>query len=75
MAYSKDAQKRYKEKIKKFAVQFNLSEIHAINAFQELLSNENQSANTYLKGMIYRELLRKGYLLESDIPKKYTTEE
>lgn len=59
MAYSAKSQATYKKKIKQFKVQYNLQDKDGIR-LQTYLNATGQSANTYLKNLIRRDLDEKG---------------
>lgn len=64
MAYSKEAQKRYREKSIQLAVNYrpgtDLKEGERIKAY---LDQTGQSANSYIKALIKADLDSKGFML------------
>lgn len=68
MAYSKDAQSRYKKKIVQYSVKYSLSEQTDSARIKAYLEQTGQSANSYIKGLIKRDLDGKGFYIgeESD---------
>lgn len=68
MAYSKEAQKRYNEKTITIAASFkpgtDLKEGQQVKAY---LAQTRQSANSYIKGLIKRDLDGKGFMMENNI--------
>lgn len=62
MAYYKESQKKYKEKIKQYKVQYNLQDVDGLR-LESYLINTKQSANAYLKALIKADLDSKGFYL------------
>ena len=60
MAYSKKSQADYKKKIKQFKVQYNLQDNDDGLRFQKYLKETGQSANSYLKELIKKDMDSKG---------------
>lgn len=60
MAYSKKSQADYKKKIKQFKVQYNLQDNVEGLRLQKYLDNTKQTANSYLKDLIKKDLDEKG---------------
>lgn len=60
MAYSKKSQADYKKKIKQFKVQYNLQDNVEGLRLQKYLDNTKQTANSYLKELIKKDLDEKG---------------
>lgn len=60
MAYSKKSQADYKKKLKQFKVQYNLQDNVEGLRLQKYLDNTKQSANSYLKDLIKKDLDKKG---------------
>lgn len=63
MAYSKKSQADYKKKLKQFKVQYNLQDNIEGLRLQKYLDNTGQSANSYLKELIKKDLDEKGFEL------------
>ena len=60
MADSKKSQADYKKKIKQFKVQYNLQDNDDGLRFQKYLKETGQSANSYLKELIKKDMDSKG---------------
>ena len=60
MAYSKKSQADYKKKLKQFKIQYNLQDNVEGLRLQKYLDNTKQSANSYLKDLIKKDLDEKG---------------
>lgn len=60
MAYSKKSQADYKKKLKQFKVQYNLQDNTEGSRLQKYLDDTKQSANSYLKELIKKDLDEKG---------------
>lgn len=60
MAYSKKSQADYKKKLKQFKVQYNLQDNIDGLRLQKYLDDTKQSANSYLKELIKKDLDEKG---------------
>lgn len=60
MAYSKKSQADYKKKIKQFKVQYNLQDNVDGLRLQKYLDETGQTANSYIKGLIKRDIDEKG---------------
>lgn len=60
MAYSKKSQADYKKKLKQFKVQYNLQDNTEGLRLQRYLEATGQSANSYLKELIKKDLDEKG---------------
>ena len=56
MAYSKKSQADYKKKLKQFKVQYNLQDNTEGSRLQKYLDDTKQSANSYLKELIKKDL-------------------
>lgn len=63
MAYNKDAQKKYSEKTLTFAIKYYPTDIEYGQKLKEYLSDTGQSANSYLKDLIKKDLDSKGFEL------------
>lgn len=65
MAYSREAQKRYNEKTIMIAASYkpgtDLKEGQRVKAY---LEQTGQSANSYIKGLIRRDLDDKGFMID-----------
>lgn len=68
MAYNKDAQKKYNEKVKMFALRYTPTDIKDGKRLEKYLKDNNLSCNAYLKSLVKKDLDEKGidYLPESD---------
>lgn len=60
MAYNKDAQKKYSEKTMTFAVKYYPTDIKEGQRLKKHLEETGQSANSYLKELIKKDLDKKG---------------
>lgn len=60
MAYNKDAQKKYSEKTMTFAVKYYPTDIKEGQRLKKHLEKTGQSANSYLKELIKKDLDEKG---------------
>lgn len=60
MAYSKKSQADYKKKIKQFKVQYNLQDNIDGLRLQKYLDETGQTANSYIKGLIKKDIDSKG---------------
>lgn len=60
MAYNKDAQKKYSEKTMMFAVRYYPTDIEEGQRLKKHLEETGQSANSYLKELIKKDLDKKG---------------
>lgn len=60
MAYNKDAQKKYSEKTMTFAVKYYPTDIKEGQRLKKHLEETGQSANSYLKELIKKDLDEKG---------------
>lgn len=56
MAYSKKSQADYKKKLKQFKVQYNLQDNTEGLRLQKYLDDTKQSANSYLKELIKKDM-------------------
>lgn len=63
MAYSKEAQARYKKKIVQYSVKYALSEQNESNRVKAYLVQTGQSANAYIKQLIKQDLDNKGFMI------------
>lgn len=63
MAYSKKSQAEYKKKCKQFKVQYSLSDDNEGLRLQKYLEQTGQTANSYIKKLIKKDLDTKGFLL------------
>lgn len=65
MAYSREAQKRYREKSIQFGINYrpgtDIKEGERVKAY---LDQAGQSANSYIKGLIKADLDSKGFMME-----------
>lgn len=66
MAYDKKSQTEYKKKITQFKVQYSLNDIIEGQRIKAYLEQTGQSANSYIKGLIKRDLDSKGFVIDSD---------
>ena len=64
MAYNKEVQSRYRRKIAQFKAEYSLSEEDKREALRirAYLAETGQSANSYIKALIKRDLDKKGIL-------------
>lgn len=60
MSYSKKSQADYKKKLKQFKVQYNLQDNIEGLRLQKYLADTGQSANSYIKELIKKDLDEKG---------------
>lgn len=60
MAYNKEAQKRYNSKTLNFACSYKPNESVEGNRLKQYLTDNNLSANSYIKGLIKKDLDNKG---------------
>lgn len=60
MSYSKKSQADYKKKLKQFKVQYNLQDNTEGLRLQKYLDDTKQSANSYLKELIKKDMDEKG---------------
>lgn len=73
MAYYKESQKKYKEKIRQYKVQYNLQEQDG-ERVKAYLEQTGQSANAYIKGLIKADLDAKGFNMGSAADSDNNTE-
>ena len=64
MAYNAKAQKKYSEKTLIFATRYTPTDIAEGQRLKAYLEQTGQSANSYIKGLIKRDLDEKGFRLE-----------
>ena len=62
MAYNKEVQSRYRKKIAQFKAEYSLSEEdkREVSRIRAYLAESGQSANSYIKALIKRDLDKKG---------------
>lgn len=60
MAYNKKNQSDYNKKCEQFKVQYRLTDISEGKRLKAYLRESGQSANSYIKGLIKRDLDEKG---------------
>ncbi len=60
MAYNAEAQKKYREKTINFLVKYYPTDIEYGQKLKEYLAHTKQSANSYLKELIKKDLDEKG---------------
>lgn len=60
MAYSAKSQKKYNDKCYMFSIKFVPSEYEEAERFKTYISNSGQSANSYIKELIKKDLDEKG---------------
>lgn len=56
MAYNAKSQKKYNDKCYRFSIKFVPSEIEEIERFKFYLANTGQTANSYIKKLIKKDL-------------------
>lgn len=66
MSYSKNAQKKYMEKCKTYAVKYTPVDMSINNVLEKHLSDNNISFNSYAKNLIRNDLISKGLIKESE---------
>ena len=66
MAYSKKAQSTYDKKVIQFKTKYGLSEIQEGERVKAYLDQTGQSANSYIKGLIKRDLDSKGFVMNGN---------
>ena len=60
MAYNKKADENYRKKIDRMAIKYGISELKESERLRMYLNQTGQSANSYIKGLIKRDLDSKG---------------
>ena len=60
MAYNKKADENYRKKIDRMAIKYSISEQAESERLRSYLAQTEQSANSYIKGLIKRDLDEKG---------------
>lgn len=60
MAYNKKADENYRKKIDRMAIKYGISELKESERLRKYLEQTGQSANSYIKGLIKRDLDAKG---------------
>lgn len=65
MAYSKDAQKRYSAKGLQFSINYRQTDVTEGKRLKSYLDQTGQSANSYIKGLIRRDLDDKGFIIDN----------
>lgn len=60
MAYSAKSQKKYNDKCYMFSIKFLPSESQEVERFKTYLANTGQSANSYIKKLIKKDMDEKG---------------
>ena len=61
MAYNKKSQTEYKKKLKQFKVQYSLNDAKEGERIKTYLEQTGQSANSYIKALIKKDLDNKGF--------------
>ena len=56
MAYNKKADENYRKKIDRMAIKYGISELKESDRLRRYLEQTGQSANSYIKGLIKRDL-------------------
>ena len=56
MAYNKKADENYRKKIDRMAIKYGISELKESDRLRMYLEQTGQSANSYIKGLIKRDL-------------------
>ena len=56
MAYNKKADENYRKKIDRMAIKYGISELKESERLRMYLNHTGQSANSYIKGLIKRDL-------------------
>lgn len=64
MAYYKESQKKYKEKVRQYKVQYGLQDQDG-ERIKAYLEQTGQSANSYIKALIKADLDAKGFNVDS----------
>lgn len=64
MAYYKESQKKYNDKSIFFHVKYTPKEHIEGKRLKQYLADTGQSANSYIKGLVKKELDEKGYRLD-----------
>lgn len=60
MAYNKKADENYRKKIDRMAIKYSIAEQVESERLRAYLAQTGQSANSYIKGLIKRDLDEKG---------------
>lgn len=60
MAYNKKADENYRKKIDRMAIKYGIAEQAESERLRSYLAQTGQSANSYIKGLIKRDLDEKG---------------
>lgn len=60
MAYNKEAQKRYSEKTLTFAIKYYPTDIIEGQRLKKYLEDTEQSANSYIKALLKKDMDEKG---------------
>ena len=60
MAYNKKADENYRKKIDRMAIKYGISELKESERLRMYLEQSGQSANSYIKSLIKRDLDEKG---------------
>ena len=66
MAYNKKADENYRKKIDRMAIKYSIAEQAESERLRAYLVQTGQSANSYIKGLIKRDLDNKGITYPSD---------
>lgn len=66
MAYSAKAQKNYDDKCKRLTVKYYPAELSVYNTLNTYLTDNKISVNSYLKQLVYNDLIAKGLIKESE---------
>lgn len=67
MAYNAKAQKKYREKTLQVTVKYTPTDIQEGQRIKTYLEQTGQSANSYIKGLIKRDLDCKGFMVDGNI--------
>ena len=66
MGYNKDVRLRYQSKLKQFKVQYNLQDNIEGLRVQKYLDQTGQSANSYIKSLLKKDMDEKGIIIDQD---------
>ena len=66
MAYNKESQARYKKKIVQYSIKYSLQEQKEGERLKAYLDQTGQSANSYIKGLIKKDLDNKGFNMNAN---------
>lgn len=56
MAYNKKADENYRKKIDRMAIKYSIAELAESERLRSYLAQTGQSANSYIKGLVKRDL-------------------